>query len=160
MTPTTEARLVSPSVLAEHLLWLRRYMVTTPLHIVKLVYLCHGWMLGIRRRPLINETPTVGQFGPVVRSIYDEYKVYGSDPIPVSKAVEHSTDLTEDQNAVVNFVHGLYGDFMDTELSAMTHEAGTPWSEANDAKGIGAPIPDDAVMAHYAKLFENIKNQP
>ena len=150
----------APSVVAEHLLWLRRHTETTPLHIVKLVYLCHGWMLGIRHQPLISETPIVGRNGPVVRSIYDKYKEYGSAPIPTSMGHDRSSDLTKEQNAVVNFVHGVYGDFVDTELSEMTHEDGTPWSETNAAAGIDAPISEDAIEAHYAKLFEEVRNQP
>ena len=41
---------------AEQILWLRKVQPTTPMHVIKLVYLCHGWMLGNFDRGLIKRT--------------------------------------------------------------------------------------------------------
>ena len=40
---------ISPQVVADHILWLRKAKdeVTTPMHVIKLVYIAHGWMLGL-----------------------------------------------------------------------------------------------------------------
>ena len=74
-------RTLSPITVAERILWLRRDQETTPLHIVKLVYLCHGWMLGIKGEPLVAEPVVTGQFGPVLQSLYDRYQIFGDGRI-------------------------------------------------------------------------------
>ena len=83
MSQTLSARTV-----AEHILSLRSDRDTTPLHIVKLVYLCHGWMLGLKHQPLIDEPIVTGRYGPVVQSIFDEYKRFGDGCGSFSSAVQ------------------------------------------------------------------------
>ena len=61
---------VSPILVAEQILWLRREIDTTPMHVIKLVYLAHGWMLGFTSRALINEAVEAWTYGPVVPSTY------------------------------------------------------------------------------------------
>ena len=147
---------VSPETVADQILWLRRDTSTTPLHIVKLVYLCHGWMLGLKGKPLISEPAVVGKYGPIVQSVYDTYKVFGSHPI-ITKPKDHSSDLDRDQRQAVEFVMAVYVDFEDTELSAITHEEDTPWSRANESEGIGGVIPDESIREHYEEMIRGIK---
>ena len=148
---------VSPETVADQILWLRREIPTTPLHIVKLVYLCHGWMLGLKGRPLINEPIVVGQHGPVIENVYDKFKAFGSEPIFGIKPSDHSADLDPEQSFVVEFVHHVYDEFKDTDLSEMTHEDGTPWSEAHETAGIGTTIPEDAIKHHYEEMIRDIR---
>ena len=115
---------VPAKTIAEHLLWLRSDSVTTPLHIVKLVYLCHGWMLGLKGRPLVDEPVVTGRYGPVIQSLYDRYSIFGDGPIMGAEVIDHTPDLDPLQLSVVNFVHAVYQEFPDTELSEMTHEPG------------------------------------
>ena len=67
----------APSLIAEQILWQRRDVDTTPMHVLKLTYLCHGWMLGIYDHALINEPVEAWQYGPVVPSLYHKYKKFG-----------------------------------------------------------------------------------
>ena len=53
MTAIDQSR--SPQLVVEQILWLRRDIESTPMHVLKLVYLCHGWMLGLNDSSLINE---------------------------------------------------------------------------------------------------------
>ena len=147
---------VSPNMIAEHILWLRKGQATTPLHIVKLVYLCHGWMLGIKGRPLVNEPIVTGKYGPVLQSVYDQYSIFGDGQIDLPGA-DHSKDLDPLQLAIVDFVHSAYQEFPDTALSEITHEPGTPWSEVFDEKGVGVEIPMDLVQQHYNQLVVNLQ---
>ena len=150
---------VSPTEIAEHILWLRRDQETTPLHIVKLVYLCHGWMLGIKGVPLLNEPVITGQYGPVLRSLYERYAIFGDGPIVGSaERVDHTTDLESDQLAIVNFVHTVYEEYPDTELSELTHDPETPWSEIVQKKGLDAEIPDALIQEHYDRMVQEIRH--
>lgn len=59
----------------------------TPMQVLKLVYISHGWQLGLHGRPLVNEPIEAWQYGPVVPSVYHRYKRFGSrfiDDIPES----------------------------------------------------------------------------
>ena len=57
---------VSATIVADHLLWLRKDIETTVMHILKLTYLAHGWMLGFHKRPLIKEPIEALIYGPVI----------------------------------------------------------------------------------------------
>ena len=57
-----------PRVVAEQILWLRRDVETTPMHVLKLVYLCHGWVLGLTDQALIDEPVEAWQYVPPVLS--------------------------------------------------------------------------------------------
>ena len=67
---------VSSILVADQILWLRREIESTPMHMIKLVYLSHGWMLGLRERSLINEAVEAWRYGPVVPSVYHRFKSF------------------------------------------------------------------------------------
>ena len=151
-------RTLSPITVAERILWLRRDRETTPLHIVKLVYLCHGWMLGIKGKPLVDEPVVTGRFGPVLQSLYDRYQVFGDGRIvgPEQKGAEH-IELTPVHRAIIDFVHEVYEDTPDTELSELTHEPGAPWSEIYESQGLDAVIPAELIQRHYRQMLDEIR---
>ena len=68
---------------AEYILWLanRDRNPLTPMQVLKLVYICHGWMLGLTGRPLIRESAQAWTYGPVVPSVYHQYKTWGGNSI-------------------------------------------------------------------------------
>ncbi len=53
----------------------------TPMKLVKLVYVAHGWYLGLTGEPLIAEGVQAWKYGPVVPSVYDKFKMYGGSAI-------------------------------------------------------------------------------
>src|SRR5687767_12203236 len=53
----------------------------TPLQLIKLVYIAHGWYLGLTGKPLINESPQAWQYGPVIPSLYHALKIHGNDAV-------------------------------------------------------------------------------
>ena len=151
------SRKLPAGTVAEHILWLRGDRPTTPLHIVKLVYLCHGWMLGLKGQPLVDEPIVTGRYGPVVQSIFDEYKAFGDGPITGVKGVDHTDVLSDLEASVVNFVHAVYEDYSDTELSELTHQPETPWSEIYKSEGLGVEIPQALIAAHYENMITDIR---
>ncbi|KQH74402.1 Panacea domain-containing protein [Xylella fastidiosa] len=46
----------------------------TPLQVLKLVYLAHGWCLGVHTQPLIDELVEAWRAGPLIRSLYNVIK--------------------------------------------------------------------------------------
>ena len=53
----------------------------TQMKLQKMVYFAHGYHLARYNEPLIREEFEAWKFGPVVPSIYQSYKLYGSDMI-------------------------------------------------------------------------------
>ncbi len=53
----------------------------THMKLQKLIYIAHGFNLSNFDFPLIDEQVEAWRYGPVIRSVYDEFKSYGHDPI-------------------------------------------------------------------------------
>ena len=138
---------------AEQILWRRRDMVSTPMHVLKLVYLAHGWMLGLYSEPLINESAEAWRYGPVVPSVYHCYKSFRGDPI-LHGEVDRTDQLDPHQTGIIDQTCEGYGQFTALQLSSLTHKKGTPWDITYRAKGLGAPIPNELILQHYQRLAD------
>lgn len=122
----------------------------TPMQVLKLVYISHGWQLGLYGRPLVNESIEAWQYGPVIPSVYHRFKKFGSrfiDEFPASlpSGFDHSETSTMDQ------VFDGYGKRSGISLSSLTHEPGTPWSITVEQSGIGAIISNDLIEDYYRR---------
>jgi uncharacterized phage-associated protein len=142
----------SPTVVAEYILRLaqQRNNPLTPMQVLKLVYISHGWQLGLYGRPLINESIEAWPYGPVVPSVYHRYKKFGSNfisdiPSDAPNEFESSERSTMDQ-----VVKG-YGSRSGISLSSLTHEPGTPWSLTVKESGIGSVISNDLIEDYYRR---------
>jgi len=115
-----------------------------PMKLQKLIYFAHGWNLALYHKPLINEDVQAWEYGPVVQSVYHEFKKFGSDRIS-----ELATDFDYDKNelftpripltdqgtvALLNKIWEIYGDYSGIQLSHLTHAPDSAWSKARDAK--------------------------
>ena len=108
-------------------------------------------MLGIFWRGLIAEPGEAWRCGPVVPTVYHAYKSFRGDPIDVPPA-DRSADLDESQHELLGAVLRAYRGYSARELSAITHQPGTPWHEVyNGGRGEGAIIPDAVTRWHYAE---------
>lgn len=138
-----------PAMVAEQILWIRREVETTPMHVIKLVYLCHGWMLGIKGCNLINEPAEAWQYGPVVPSTYHRYKSFGGNPI-TAEPLDRTTNLDAGQNELVEAVVQAYREYTGWMLSSITHQPDTPWAKVyKNGRGEGAIIPNELIQRHY-----------
>ena len=146
-------------IVAQQVLWLRRDALTTPMHVIKLAYLCHGWMLGICGRPLITEAAEAWRYGPVVPSVYRTYKSFGGEQIDVVTA-DHSNDFDEEQTEIVGAVIRTYMSHSAWSLSAITHQPGTPWHTVyRGGWGEGAIIPNKLIQEHYEARIANSQDR-
>lgn len=140
----------------------------TPMHILKLVYIAHGWTLAITGKPLIQDTIYAWEFGPVIGSLYDAFKRFGGDPITdyardVYESKKVHTKLTDEEREVVDSVWEVYGHLEAFQLSGLTHTEGTPWHRVWHEEGgkrlRNAVIPDDSIKAHFKAISEKNANR-
>lgn len=130
------------------------------LKLIKLVYIAHGWYLGIKGTPLLPEAIEAWKHGPVVTSVYSNFKEYKYDQIKELKFDMLTNTFPLPSNPeVLPFLEKVwqeYKEFSGVELSDLTHQPGTPWDTAWNKLGgkynRNATISNDTIRNHYNKL--------
>jgi len=124
------------------------------MQILKLVYIAHGWQLGLYGRPLVNESIEAWQYGPVIPSLYHRFKRYGSNFIDECPTGKPSVFDKEEQNTIEQVWRG-YGNRSGISLSSLTHVSGSPWDITIQQSGRGAVISNDLIEDYYHRLAAN-----
>lgn len=130
----------------------------TPLKLLKLVYIAHGWHLALLNKSLINEVAEAWKYGPVIPQLYHRFKKYGSNPITEAPKPIQLEEMESDSIALLDRVWSAYKRYNGLQLSSLTHNEGTPWDVVNK-KFSGNPsqgqvIPDEEIRKHYRKLAD------
>jgi len=138
----------------------------TMLKLVKLCYIAHGWYLALRDDDLIDENIEAWQYGPVVPSIYHEFKHFGRNPINAlaTEARFDGNDLQfetpeiprQDQftRNVLEKVWNVYKGMQPGALIDKTHLKNTPWSKYFKEGHQNTEIPSNAIRDHYKIILE------
>lgn len=131
----------------------------TPMKLLKLTYIAHGWFLGINSKPLINEQAEAWQYGPVIRSVYDAFKHHKTADINklefhsiTQKREYEELKKDEDISSFLDSVWEVYKDFNGMQLSDLTHQNDTPWSKTVDENGGfrgNSIISNKSIAEHY-----------
>lgn len=132
----------------------------------KLVYIAYGWYLALTGKRLFDEPIQAWQHGPVIRSLYDEFKHFVSSAI-TGRATEINFDTWDetvprvdaDDNEVhliLSKVWAAYNRFSGWQLRAKTHEPGTPWSMTYDPAERDKVIPDELIRPHFSDIIRRI----
>lgn len=140
----------------------------SPMKLQKLVYYAHGWYAGYTGQPLINEPVEAWQYGPVIPSLYHEFKRFGAGSI-MGKATEfEGLSLKEvapptDSNVrkFLDNVWSSYGQYTGIKLSEMTHAPESPWDQTwKSAVGVrGADIPFERISEHFKDAVEKARQR-
>lgn len=138
----------------------------TPMKLQKLIFFAHGWNYGLYDEPLIVDPVQAWQFGPVVPSIYHEFKHAGSGAI-----TDRATDFdlenfelvepevpSEDKRTLklIDRVWSTYGRRPAVDLSNITHLPDSPWHKtwARHPGTRDAVISDTLIRDHYKALVQ------
>jgi len=138
----------------------------TQIEIQKLVYFAHGWNLALADASLIGELIEPWQYGPVVRTLYDAFKKFGSSPItekalswrivngkivydcPTIKSDALDTDAYS--RALVQSIWKKYGSLPPFKLVEITHLPDSPWMKAYSENQ--TYIPNDSIKTYFKGL--------
>lgn len=121
----------------------------TPMQLIKLVYIAHGWMLGLYSRPLTRDRIEAWKFGPVIPNLYHSVKHFRDQPISNQLNQPPGDELDPIEADLVGQVCEIYCKFDGVSLSNMTHQAGTPWAQVYVDGISNIPIPNDLIERHY-----------
>jgi len=138
----------------------------TQMKLQKLMYFAHGWHLALTDNALINETFEAWKYGPVVPSVYHEFKSYGVVGI-TSLGTEMQTlgtsgiqwippqmvDGSGYAAALLRKIWEVYGCYGGNQLSVMTHAQGSPWKIAY-REGLNRPIPNEHIKSYFQGVME------
>jgi uncharacterized phage-associated protein len=144
-----------------------------PMKMQKLVYNAHGLCLAIYDRPLIDESVQAWAYGPVVPSLYHEFKRYGSGDISakatkvdfsgpgrfsyqiLTPTINDGCDGPQSKAQTMDLLEAVweaFGNLSAIQLSNLTHQPGTPWSVtvAKYPGKKGVEIPDELMKEWFA----------
>lgn len=116
------------------------------LKLQKMMYYQQGFHLAYFGTPLFDEDIVAWQYGPVVPSVYKEYKSFESNSISTSK---EGISLSDDEEELFNNVYEEYNQFSAVALMKMTHEE-TPWKTTE----INSVISRDKMAAFFKTQIE------
>lgn len=125
----------------------------TPLQLMKLTYIAHGYALGMGKGDLFNAQIEAWKFGPVIPDLYHATKRHGRNAIPVALIAEGRA-LGGDAKEIVDLVLNKYGQMSGTALSNLTHRAGTPWSQVYRDGVFNIEIDDQRIEDHYRSMLK------
>lgn len=143
----------------------------SPMKLLKLVFIAHGWYLAFTKQPLIQERVEAWQYGPVVPDLYHVLKRFGNDPItedasdwrlhegkvvlatPRIKISENDPYSAGAKNLIAR-VWQSYGKYTAAQLSATTHLPGSPWDQTYLPGVRSLIIPDNVIQTYYEGLKE------
>lgn len=78
----------------------------TPMQVLKLAYLAHGWSLSLLDRPLSKHAAQAWQYGPVIPQIYRAFSRFGAS---------HVDELARDKSTGIEIREA----FSDSEIELM-----------------------------------------
>ena len=134
------------------------------LKIQKLTYNLNGFSLAIDDCPIVGERFQAWPYGPVLATLYHQFKKYGRGPIAGWAFDEGSKDQAfrpSDRDRhfydLLEAVWDRYRAFSGLQLSALTHAEGTPWSLAR--KRGDDYLNNDEIKDHFLSILESSKKK-
>ena len=171
----------TPAHVANHFLE-RSFREDSPLTVLKLIKLCYlgyGWHLGVFGERLFDEPIEAWDYGPVIPSLYHEFKYYGRLPIVTKARSLKIRDRTrgrvqagyalevpwipEDEEKIqasLDWVWKTYAPYDAFALSYLTHRKDTPWDQVFKKSKDGTTTCDqvispELIYQHFNDLFNN-----
>jgi uncharacterized phage-associated protein len=135
------------------------------LRLNKLLYFIHGWGLTSRSDGLIRNHFLAWKRGPVIRPVFDAFKIYGEEKITAPAkyfdyvSAEHRPvaydDISPADADIIMRVFASYDRFTTGRLVEMSHEPGGPWDIVYTAwtedSRLNLRIPNDLIRNHFLK---------
>jgi uncharacterized phage-associated protein len=136
----------------------------TAMQLQKLCYLAHGFTLAIIDRALTLNRIEAWDYGPVYPDLYDALKNFGAEPVTslisrnnwaTLERVRGSTvreEFEDQEKRIIDRVWADYGVFAAFQLSALTHEADSPWAKVYTPGKLNIVIPDSLIKDYFLEL--------
>lgn len=135
----------------------------TNLRLNKLLYFIHGWSLTSRQEGLIRNHFLAWKLGPVIRPVFDTFKVYGESRITEpARYLDYLSgqdqpiaydDIKAEDAEIISRVFSSYDRFSTGQLVEKSHEPGGPWDTVYRAwskdNRLNLRIPNELIRKHF-----------
>jgi uncharacterized phage-associated protein len=141
------------------------------------VYFAHGWHLALLDSALLRDSVEAWPYGPVIPALYHEFKRWGNQPIRgratkidlagralLTPAIDAECVSDRDADAaktIIRRVWAVYGQYSGVQLSALTHQPGTPWAVTREKypEKRDPDIDDDLIRDYFRSRVQNGETQ-
>ncbi len=132
-------------------------IILSPMKLQKLLFFLYGRHLADTGEKLFNEPFAVWKYGPVVESVYYEFKCFGSDNITDFARDARGDAYFPSRNSGTNerfFISfnktwERYKNCMANYLVFLTHQQGTPWYRADRENK--SHIPNEYISQYFGE---------
>lgn len=141
----------------------------SPMKLIKLIYIAYGWYIALTGKKLFDEEIQAWKHGPVIPSIYHEFKHYKSNFIDedasafdldtFKETIPFVSPVDNEVNLILDKVWLAYKDFSGIALRGKTHEEGTPWSKSFESGKRNIVIPDEYIKKHFEHRIKEYINR-
>ena len=124
----------------------------TNMQVQKLAFMSHGVHLAAFDSPLIHECPRAWTFGPVIPTLYESLRRYGSNTVTGMLEATDQVVANSSAEKAINATWDAYKGWTGAQLSKLSHVKGGPWDRvwnAPDGKGKFGYIPDAIIKDYY-----------
>lgn len=123
----------------------------TNLSLQKALYLAQLFWAGEKKVPLFDDDFEAWDYGPVVKTVYHKFKVYGSSPIKVTFNSEiKDTEIKEHLKAITSFA----AEQSPFRLVELTHQKNGAWDKAYRPGESHIIIPFEEILREYEQLYD------
>ncbi len=124
----------------------------TNLKLQKILYFAQCAYLALYDKPLFEDEVLAWEYGPVISSVYNKYKVNRN------KILKKDEDFSEnvfddDMKDFLNMIWNYFSKFSTTELVNITHRH-APWREAYNRGSKSAVIKKEVLKEYYKGIFK------
>lgn len=140
----------------------------TQLKLLKLVYMAYGWHLALTGQRLFDERIQAWKHGPVIQTLYDEFKSFGKSAITrrshdfdLDTLDLYTPQIREDDEGtrlILDRVWEAYKAFDAWTLRQKTHEPDSPWSRVYIDGQRHIFLRDSDIREHYAQRIRQYLN--
>jgi len=125
----------------------------TPMKLQKLIYFVYKKYYQDYDCPLFYEPFEVWQHGPVLQSVYNVFKEYGSNPIEEPYILNSSISYVDSKKfkTALTWVWERYKDYSGVILSKITHMDDTAWDAAR--KSLSPHLKDEDIKTEQWVLL-------
>lgn len=134
-----------------------RSIEMSPLKLMKLAYIAHGFHLAITDEPLFKDKVEAWPYGPAIRSIYNAISHYRQHPVVFNQFdYTEEEQLDKDARQIVKGVCLAHKNSTPDYMSMITHEKGTPWHKSYNRFILGnIIIPNRLIRKHYLDILNS-----
>ena len=121
----------------------------TPMKLLKLTYIAHGYYLAFTDKPLFSNNVEAWKYGPVIPDLYHIVKRtdFSENDFNFIEMFSDSK-LSKGDDKFIESVWNAYKKFDGGQLSSKTHEEGTPWAKTYNGQ-FSTKIDNELIKEYY-----------